>query len=143
MNEKIKLAFLKSTVYGYALMQNINEDNKNEVWIKQIQDIKKYFSKRSPKGLIKSDINVLVILQTKLKALDLTYFENKPFSPYIVCVLLLNYLIQEKRDLELKNRFLHLDIDIAISELELFFKKEDVNKTHQQFVIKILELIGE
>ena len=79
MNENIKIAFLKSAVYGYALMQEITEENKNELWIKQLQQIKRYFSKAKPTGLIKSDINLLVRLQTKLKVIDSHFFEDKLF----------------------------------------------------------------
>lgn len=62
MNEAIKINFLKSAVYGYALMEDINETNKNELWAKQILQIRRYFEKAKPAGLIKSDINVLVKL---------------------------------------------------------------------------------
>ena len=49
----------------------------------------------------------------------------------------------EKQDIELRSRFSHLDIDKSIKEIELYFRKDDINKSHQQFVIKVLELIGE
>lgn len=143
MNENIKIAFLKSAVYGYALMQEVTAENKNELWIKQLQQIKKYFSKTKPKGLIKSDINLLLRLQTKLKVIDSYFFEDKLFSPYICSILLLNYLMVEKQDIELRNRFSHLDIDKTVNEVELYFRKDDINKSHQKFIIKVLELVGE
>lgn len=143
MNEAIKINFLKSAVYGYALMEDINETNKNELWAKQILQIRRYFEKAKPAGLIKSDINVLVKLQEKLKQLDADFFKNKLFSPYVVCIFILNYLMQEKRDLVLRNKFLHLDINIAINEIESKFKVNSVNKSHNDYFKSILELIGE
>lgn len=105
MKESIKINFLKSAVYGYALMEEINDTNNQELWAKQILQIKRYFEKAKPVGLIKSDINVLVKLQEKLKQLDADFFEDKLFSPYVVCILILNYLMEEKRDLILRSRF--------------------------------------
>lgn len=143
MKEAIKINFLKSAVYGYALMQEINEQNKTEEWVKQIISIKRYFERINPKGLVKKDINVLVKLQEKLKELDMNFFEDKLFSPYVVCMLILNYLMTEKRDLELRNRFLHLDINIAIDAIEEKFRANGVNRSHNDYFIKVLELIGE
>lgn len=143
MNEAIKINFLKSAVYGYALMEDINDTNKDEIWAKQILQIRRYFEKAKPVGLIKSDINVLVKLQEKLKHLDDTFFKNKLFSPYVVCIFILNYLMQEKRDLVLRNKFLHLDINVAVNEIEEKFKVNGVNKSHNDYFKNILELIGE
>ena len=143
MKESIKINFLKSAVYGYALMQEINESNKDEVWAKQILNIKRYFEKAKPKGLVKKDILVLIELRNKLKNLDIEYFEDKLFSPYVVSMLILNYLMTEKRDLELRNRFLHLDINIAVDAIESKFRANGVNKSHNDYFIKVLELVGE
>ena len=143
MKESIKINFLKSAVYGYALMEEINDTNKDEEWAKQIQQIKRYFEKAKPKGLIKQDIKILIYLQNKLKNLDMEYFEDKLFSPYVVCMLILNYIMTEKRDLELRNRFLHLDINIAIDAIESKFRDNGVNRSHNDYFIKVLELIGE
>ena len=143
MKESIKINFLKSAVYGYALMEDINESNKDEVWAKQILNIKRYFEKAKPKGLVKKDILVLIELQNKLKNLDIEYFEDKLFSPYVVSMLILNYLMTEKRDLELRNRFLHLDINIAVDAIESKFRANGVNKSHNDYFIKVLELVGE
>lgn len=143
MKESIKINFLKSAVYGYALMQEITEENKSEEWVKQILNIKRYFEKAKPKGLVQKDIAVLINLQNKLKALDMEFFEDKLFSPYIVSVLILNYLMTEKRDLELRNRFLHLDINVAVDAIESKFRVNGVNKSHNDYFIKVLELIGE
>ena len=143
MKQSIKINFLKSAVYGYALMEEITEENKTEEWAKQIQSIKRYFERIKPKGLIKKDIKPLMELQEKLKNLDMDFFEDKLFSPYVVCMLILNYLMTEKRDLELRNRFLHLDIDVAINAIEEKFRANGVNKSHNDYFIKVLELIGE
>ena len=143
MKESIKINFLKSAVYGYALMEVINESNKDEVWAKQILNIKRYFEKAKPKGLVKKDILVLIELRNKLKNLDIEYFEDKLFSPYVVSMLILNYLMTEKRDLELRNRFLHLDINIAVDAIESKFRANGVNKSHNDYFIKVLELVGE
>lgn len=143
MKESIKINFLKSAVYGYALMEEINDTNSLELWAKQILQIKRHFEKSKPVGLIKSDINVLVKLQEKLKQLDADFFEDKLFSPYVVCILILNYLMEEKRDLILRSRFLHLDINVAIEAIEAKFRVNGVNKSHNDYFIKILELIGE
>lgn len=143
MKEVIKINFLKSAVYGYALMEDINETNKDEIWAKQILQIKRYFEKAKPTGLIKSDIQVLIKLQDKLKQLDADFFEDKLFSPYVVCIFILNYLMEEKRDLILRSRFLHLDINIAVNEIEEKFKVNGVNKSHNDYFKNILELIGE
>jgi len=143
MKESIKINFLKSAVYGYALMEDINDTNKDEVWAKQIQSVKRYFERIKPKGLIKKDIKPLVKLQEQLKNLDADFFEDKLFSPYVVSMLILNYLMTEKRDLELRNRFLHLDINVAIDAIEEKFRANGVNKSHNDYFIKVLELIGE
>lgn len=143
MKESIKINFLKSAVYGYALMQEINEENKNEVWVKQINQIKRYFERTKPKEITNQDTKILSALQNKLKNLDIEYFENKLFSPYVVSMLILNYLMTEKRDLQLRNRFLHLDINIAIDAIESKFRSNGVNKSHNDYFIKVLELIGE
>lgn len=143
MKEVIKINFLKSAVYGYALMEEITEQNKKEEWAKQIQSIKRYFERAKPKGLTSKDVKPLMELQEKLKNLDMNFFEDKLFSPYVVCILILNYLMTEKRDLELRSRFLHLGIDIAISAIEDKFRTNGVNKSHNDYFIKVLELIGE
>ena len=143
MKESIKINFLKSAVYGYALMQEITEENKNEVWVKQINQIKRYFERTKPKKITSQDTKTLSALQNKLKNLDMKFFEDKLFSPYVVCVLILNYLMTEKRDLELRNRFLHLDINIAVDAIEAKFREDGVNRSHNDYFIKVLELIGE
>lgn len=143
MKESIKINFLKSAAYGYALMQEISEENKSEEWAKQIHQIIRYFEKAKPKGLFKKDVEILIKLQNKLKNLDADFFEDKLFSPYVISMLILNYLMAEKRDLELRNRFLHLDINIAIDAIEEKFRANGVNKSHNDYFIKVLELIGE
>lgn len=143
MKESIKINFLKSAVYGYALMQEISEENKSEEWAKQIQNIKRYFERTKPKELTVRDRKILIQLQDKLKNLDMNFFEDKLFSPYVVSMLILNYLMTEKRDLELRNRFLHLDINIVIDAIEEKFRVNGVNKSHNDYFIKVLELIGE
>lgn len=107
MNENIKIAFLKSAVFGYALMEKINDKNKNGFW-------------------------------AKLKVLDSFYFENKMFSPYSCAILILAYLMHDKNDLELKNRFSHLNIKESIDELEKHFEGQDIYKSHNKFITKIL-----
>lgn len=143
MKESIKSNFLKSAVFGYALMQEITEENKSQDWAKQINQIKRYFERHSPKGLKIQDTKVLIELQNKLKNLDLEFFEEKLFSPYVVSMLILNYLMTEKRDLELRNRFLHLNIDVSVNAIESKFRVNGVNKSHNDYFVKVLNLIGE
>lgn len=81
--------------------------------------------------------------QQEVKELDISYFEDKILSPFIVSIMLLDYLIREKRDLEMRNRFAHFDTKLAISEIEKYFKENGVLESHQDFVSKILEIVGD
>lgn len=132
-------------VYGYALMQqtSIDDTNKDELYITQTKQIIRYFSKRKPKITSTEDLNVLKAKQIAVKELDLSYFEDKLFSPFIVAIMILDYLIREKRDVEMRISFGHFDTKAAIAEIEKYFKENCVAKSHQRFVNKILDIVGD
>jgi len=145
VKEQLKTIYYQSMVYAYALMQqtSIDDINKDELYITQTKQIIKYFSKRKPKITSTKDLNVLKAKQTAVKELDLSYFEDKLFSPFIVAIMLLDYLIREKRDVEMRSRFGHFDTKAAIDEIEKYFKENGVAKSHQKFVNKILDIVGD
>ena len=145
MNDNIKGIFLKGMIYAYALVEEneISDKNKDEVYIKYTRQITKYLRKVKPTGLPDSDLTLLRSLQECVKSLDANYFEDKHFSPFIVAILLLDYLIRERKDLTMRNRFGHIDTALAITEIETTFTKNDIAKNHQVYVNKMLKLIGE
>lgn len=145
MKERLKTIYYQSMVYGYALMQqtSMNDTNKDELYITQTKQIIKYFSKRKPKITTTQDLNVLKAKQMAVKELGLSYFEDKLFSPFIVAIMILDYLIREKRDVEMRSRFGHFDTKAAIDEIEKYFKENGVAKSHQKFVNKILDIVGD
>ena len=145
MKENLKIIYYQSLVYGYALMQynNIDDTNIDEIYINQTKQIIKYFSKRKPKIATKQELKILKDKQQQVKELDISYFENKIFSPFIIAIMLLDYLIREKSDIEMRSRFGHFDTKLAIDEIEKYFKENGVAKSHQDFVNKILEIVGE
>lgn len=145
MKENLKIIYYQSLVYGYALMQynNIDDTNIDEIYINQTKQIIKYFSKRKPKIATKQELKILKDKQQQVKELDISYFENKMFSPFIIAIILLDYLIREKSDIEMRSRFGHFDTKLATDEIEKYFKENGVAKSHQDFVNKILEIVGE
>lgn len=145
MNDNIKDIFLKGMIYAYALIEEneISDKNKDEVYIKYTRQITKYFNKVKPSKLSNNDLKLLGSLQERAKALDANYFEDKHFSPFIVSILLLDYLIRDRKDLIMRNRFGHINTELAITELETTFTQDDIAKNHQRYVNNILTLIGE
>ena len=146
MKEIVKINFLKSLVYGYALIQLEDESSKNNdsLYVQRTKQIVKYFSKaKPPKALTQVDRVTLSKLQQKVKALDASYFEDKMFCGYIVAIIILDYLIYHKKDLTMRTAFLHFSTKTAISEVEQLFRENGTAKSHYKYVSLILEMIGE
>lgn len=74
-----------------------------------------------------------------MKEVDETYFENKDFSAFIMCLLLLSYFVNELEHKELKKEFMDIDLISYISEIEISkLRSETMN--HHKAVTKLIEV---
>lgn len=141
---KNQIYLLKSMMLGYAIFCIENsKDYADKLWYKYAQDIVKYFSKKKPEKFNKRDVAYLNKKQKELIALDEEYFKDKMFSSYICCHKILEYLVLEVRDIELRNRFLYLDYKRIREELHLLNDEmEGVDTDTDKYLAHLLKNIG-
>lgn len=131
----------KSMVYGYAMItkDNAKEEHKDRVWYKHSNDVTKHFRKRRPRALSKGDYSYVVSKREELLELDMTYFEGKDFSSYVCMITILQYLVEELRDTEMRVKFGHYDFKQIDKELHEMLK--DINFDAQKYLSRLIEAV--
>ena len=129
MNEKLKIILLKALLFGYAEITKETTEAKShdEVFYKQALEIAKYFKKQTPEKLIKADRELLDKVYRKFVSFDAEYFNDKLGSPYLCMITLLDYLVNEKKDLSLRAKFGHYDFTRIDDELS---KSDNLKKVY-------------
>lgn len=132
---------IKQLIHGYSIMQETPKDTQ-QFWYKQTQEVKRYFEKRKPEPVNKKNAVYLQNKMQEIKELDIEYFDNKEFSPYMVMIMLLDYLIRELKDIEMRSKFIHYNTKKIIAELEIGFAKKEIVKNHHRYISKVLEKLN-
>jgi len=137
---------LKTVAGAYAnlVVKETPEEHKSKVWYQLAYKVAKYFGKPNKryKRLLdnqRAEINKNI---DKLKELDVEYFQDKDFSPFICMFNILEFLIKEIRDLECRNRFELYPLDRMRKEL---YDMEGINKVSldtDSYMGKVLDCLN-
>lgn len=138
----IKILLLKTLVSSYATMTVQAKDMSGELWYEQAKVVTKYFSKRKPEGVSNLSQIWLDKKFDDIKDLDATYFTDKKFSSYVAMILLIDYLIRELNDIEMRSKFLYFNTKSIVDELDETDWIRDVGVDTQKYITKVIELIG-
>jgi len=120
---------LKSLLYGYALLTVEFSDDKHsdKLWFKQAKQLCRRFTKRRPKPRSKRIQDRMKAIQKELVDLDADYFTDKDFSSYACMFKLLEYLVKEERDTEMRLWFGHWDYNKIAKELDLMMQAVSID----------------
>ena len=146
MLDTVQEVTLKTVMGAYAnlVVRETPEEHRNSAWYQISYQVAKYFGKPnkrygrlldSQKSLINNNIE-------NLKQLDVKFFEDKDFSPFICMFNILEFLIKEIKDLECRNRFGSYPIDRIRAELYAMDKINKVSLDSDSYMGKVLNNIG-
>lgn len=116
---KRQITLLKGLMFSYAVatINEAKEKSYDTVWYKQAKEINKYFSKRKPEKITKSEKTYYDKVSQDMFDFDTKYFQGKLYSYYICMYAILEYLVLEERDTEMRLRFGHYPYNTIRSEL--------------------------
>lgn len=136
-DEELILGLLLS--YSMIVVNETQGDNRNTQWFKVSETINKIIEKRKVPSLTKSRSVDLLAKYRKCKDFDLNYFEDKDFSAFVICILLLNYAIKENSCLFCRSKLSQIDTMKYIEELERSEQWRDLIKTHHRYLTLLIE----
>lgn len=136
-DEELILGLLLS--YSMIVVNETQGDNRNTQWFKVSETINKIIEKRKVPSLTKSRSVDLLAKYRKCKDFDLSYFEDKDFSAFVICILLLNYAIKENSCLFCRSKLSQIDTIKYIEELERSEQWRDLIKTHHRYLTLLIE----
>lgn len=136
-DEELILGLLLS--YSMIVVNKTQGDNRNTQWFKVSETINKIIEKRKVPSLTKSRSVDLLAKYRKCKDFDLSYFEDKDFSAFVICILLLNYAIKENSCLFCRSKLSQIDTMKYIEELERSEQWRDLIKTHHRYLTLLIE----
>lgn len=135
---------LKALVFGYAEICVNSKKADGEIWYEQAKQVRKYFSKRKAQGITKSLRIEIDAKYKELIELDRDFFKDgEEHSPYVSMLLILNHLIIEMRDIEMRLRFGHFNTERIVEELETTDYVKKIGSKTNRYMTKLLEVIGD
>lgn len=138
----IKPLAISTLIQSYALITvQGQKECKDEPWYKQAQQVSKYYKKRKPDPVSEATDKKLLRIYEKVKNFDADFFTDKPFSPYLPMILLLDYMIYEVKDLECRSKFLHLNTRTVIKEMEETSWLKEVGFSTHRYVSGVIEIV--
>ncbi len=141
-DDLIKPLAIKVLISSYALMVvQEQKEFKSEQWYKHSLQIAKGFKKRKPDRVSKESNKRLQAIYDEAKNFDADFFIDKLFSPYIPMILLLDYMIYEMRDIEMRSKYLHLNTTKIIEEMEKTEWLRDVGIDTHKYVSGLIDII--
>lgn len=143
-NQSSNVIVLKSMLYGYSniVHNETTEEHKDKPWYKINQQVYKYFSKPKARAS-KSQIVEIKRKNEELVNFDIDYYEDKDYSAFVNMFAILEYLMFEVRDIEVRAKFLHLPMKQMREELYEMDGLKEVAKDSDKFIGAILDRIGE
>ena len=141
MNKYQKI-LMKAMLHGYSLLVigETKDEHTGTVWYKQALEVNKYFSKRRP-DKVPTGMHEFLDKQTRINIeMDAEFFDGKDFSAYACMFSILQYLIIEERDTELRVRFGHYDFNGILKELDEIMP--DIEVQSNKFIGKLTDRIG-
>jgi len=146
MLSTVQSVTLKTVMGAYAnlVVKETPEEHKEKLWYQLAYRVAKYFGKPNKryKGLLENQKNEINNNIEKLKLLDVSFFEDKDFSPFICMFNILEFLIKDIRDLECRNRFGSYPIDRIRAELYAMDKINKVSLDTDSYMGQVLDTIG-
>ena len=146
MLSTVQSVTLKTVMGAYAnlVVKETPEEHKEKLWYQLAYRVAKYFGKPNKryKGLLEGQKNEINNNIEKLKVLDVEFFEDKDFSPFICMFNILEFLIKDIKDLECRNRFELYPLDRMRKEL---YDMEGINKVSldtDSYMGKVLDTLG-
>ena len=136
-DEEFILGLLLS--YSMIVVNETQGDNRNTQWFKVSETINKIIEKRKVPRLTKSRSVDLLAKYRKCKDFDLNYFEDKDFSAFVICILLLNYAIKENSCLFCRSKLSQIDTMKYIEELERSEQWRGLIKSHHRYLTLLIE----
>lgn len=136
-DEELILGLLLS--YSMIVVNETQGDNRNTQWFKVSETINKIIEKRKVPSLTKSRSVDLLAKYRKCKDFDLSYFEDKDFSAFVICILLLNYAIKENSCLFCRSKLSQIDTMKYIEELERSEQWRNLIKSHHRYLTLLIE----
>lgn len=140
---KYQIMLLKGMLHGYAIMilGNTKDEYTDSPWYKQAEDVHKYLNKRRPDTVASSVHDVLEAKKKELIELDATYFGDRLFSSYACMILILQHLVVEERDTEVRGKFLHYNFNKILAEMGEMFPEVEVDSS--KYVGRLIKSIEE
>ena len=132
---------LKALVFGYAQITLDSCKKHGEIWYEQCKQVNKYFSKKKGTAVKPHEKEWLDKKFKEVTKLDSEYFADRQHSSYACMIVILDYLIREREDLEMRNRFGHFGTTRITHELDTTSFIKDVSLDSQKYLFKVLELI--
>ena len=136
-DEEFILGLLLS--YSMIVVNETQGNNRNTQWFKVSETINKIIGKRKVPKLTKARGVYLLASYKKCKDIDLNYFEDKDFSAFVICILLLNYAIKENSCLFCRSKLSQIDTMKYIEELEKSKQWRDLIKTHHRYLTLLIK----
>mgnify|MGYP003609451663 CR=1 FL=1 len=139
------IILLKNIMWAYAQMvvKETPLEHRHKEWYAQAVRVNTVMSKFNYKKLGKQTLQYLNTKHNQIKDLDADYFEDKLFSSYVCMLFILNYLIDECRDIEARSRFGHIRSIEHIAEIEKTDSLRQCGKDTHRYITKLIQLIGE
>lgn len=136
-DEEFILGLLLS--YSMIVVNETQGNNRNTQWFKVSETINKIIGKRKVPKLTKARSVDLLASYKKCKDIDSTYFKDKDFSAFVICILLLNYAIKENSCLFCRSKLSQIDTMKYIEELEKSKQWRDLIKTHHRYLTLLIK----
>ena len=143
-NQSSNTIVLKSMLYGYSniVHNETTEEHHDKAWYKINQQVYKYFSKPRARAS-KRQVSEIKRKNQELVNFDTEYYEDKDYSAFVNMFAILEYLMYEVRDIEVRAKFLHLPMKQMREELYEMDGLKEVAKDSDKFIGAILDRIGE
>ena len=146
MLDTVQSVTLKTVMGAYAnlVVKETPEEHRKSVWYQISYQVAKYFGKPNKRynGLLENQRKLINSNIKKLKELDVKFFEDKDFSPFICMFNILEFLIKDIKDLECRNRFGSYPIDRIREELYAMDKVNKVSLDSDSYMGKILDILN-